>query len=180
MALPPAASFIPPFSTDTSLDSVSGLSSDSDGDVGMPYSSAERMSRRANPLQAGNTYPENEDMTSADDEGDEPEDEADDDEGDDGLQKPLLAVRRGGARVAVNKKDDSDEDDGSDGDSDDQAIPGVEEPRVAPRPTSTRLSSEIAAPPTSTTGERMLDTGSSAGSAGGGVGSGYSSSAEDS
>jgi len=82
--LPPPAVFFPPFSTDGSSNSVD-LGSEADDDL---ISSSELTSRRVNPHQSVNTYPDNVELSSEDEEGDEFEDDAamnvvcDGDEGD--------------------------------------------------------------------------------------------------
>jgi hypothetical protein len=71
--LPPAATFVPPFSSDSSLGSSDDLGSDAD--VSPMESSEELMSRRANPHNSDNTYPDDADITSADEEGADPDEE---------------------------------------------------------------------------------------------------------
>lgn len=70
--LPPAATFFSPFSTDSSGGSDEYESDEAEA---LNESSEELMSRRANPHQSDKDYPDNEDMTSADEEGGEPDDE---------------------------------------------------------------------------------------------------------
>ncbi|GJN71462.1 hypothetical protein PLICBS_005527 [Purpureocillium lilacinum] len=70
--LPPPAIFFPPFSTDGSSDSDSDLESEADdSDL---ESSEELMSRRANPHQSDG-YPDGVDLSSGDEDGEDPDDE---------------------------------------------------------------------------------------------------------
>lgn len=87
--LPPPAIFFPPFSTNTSMSDEQGMSVDMSDST----SSEGLMSRRANPHQSDG-YPDGVDLTSGDEDGEDPDDEPDaqkmydmgavDDEDDDG------------------------------------------------------------------------------------------------
>lgn len=71
--LPPPAIFFPPFSTDTSSSDEEGMSIDIDDESS---SVEELMSRQANPHQSDG-YPDDVDLTSGDEDGEDPDDEPD-------------------------------------------------------------------------------------------------------
>jgi hypothetical protein len=95
MPLPPPARFFPPFSSDSDSDDSSDYGVDS-GDASGEFlatSTEEVLSRRANPHQSDNTYPDGKDLSSGDE-----EDEHGDDEGAGVMAPPPPPLRKGVGR----------------------------------------------------------------------------------
>jgi hypothetical protein len=149
LPLPPPVSFIPPFSSDSSEGQSDFGSEDDDP---METSEEELMSRRANPHQSDITYPEDEDITTADEEGEEPDDDED---------APGMDGESGVAEVDDNQSNDSGEKEER------RARTGTRDSMAAPQPATRRGSSNSA--------DMMVRTGSSVATAGDAE-SGYSSS----
>ncbi|KAH8880374.1 hypothetical protein GQ53DRAFT_543818 [Thozetella sp. PMI_491] len=95
--LPPPALFFPPFSTDSSSGSPGdGLASDMDDPSGETSVSQALISQRANPHQSDNTYPDDEELSSNDE-----EDEVDEDDGRYPAPPGNIPLHRGQQRPGV-------------------------------------------------------------------------------
>ncbi|PHH85567.1 hypothetical protein CDD83_239 [Cordyceps sp. RAO-2017] len=143
--LPPPAIFFPPFSTDSSNDGDTDVGFEGDDDE---YESSEEfMSRRANPHQSDG-YPDGVDLSSGDEDGEDPDDEPD-----------------------TRRMYDVDMRNREDRESDGNARRSIGSAEAAPGTLRGRSKSAS---------EMMARTGGSSAATAGGVGSGFSSSGEES